>query len=127
MAIKKPSDESLNLIQKFTIIGGFVGTIFGVFFFLDERHAHQEEIVDNLTSVQTDITLTELKLKKDILDLDLKKDSESRKYYEDMIVSGKTLDEAQKMRKNYLEDEMQRKMEAIEKYDDAIREIETKQ
>lgn len=71
--------------------------------------------------------LTDLELKRDILELDLQKDSEARKYYEDLIVSGNRLDEAQKMRKEYLESEMKRKMGTIEKIDETVIEIERKQ
>ena len=121
--MQKPS---LDIIQKLTIIFGFVGTIFGVFFFLDDRHAHQEQTVKSFTEIQTDNMLTNLDLKREILQLDLKKDAESKKYYEDLIVSGKPLDEAQKMRKEYLENEMERKMDTIEKINDTALEIEQK-
>lgn len=124
MAVQKPS---LDIIQKLTIIFGFIGTIFGVFFFLDDRHAHQEQTVKSLTDVHQEIMLTDLELKRDILELDLQKDSEARKYYEDLIVSGNRLDEAQKMRKEYLESEMKRKMGTIEKIDETVIEIERKQ
>ena len=70
--------------------------------------------------------LTNLDLKREILQLDLKKDAESKKYYEDLIISGKPLDEAQKMRKEYLENEMERKMDTIEKINDPALEIEQK-
>lgn len=123
MAIKK---ESLDIIQKLTIIIGFVGSVFGVYFFLDEKYAHQEATVKEFTEVQKDITLTDLRLKKEIIVLDMKKDAESKKYYEDLIVAGKPLDEAQKMRKEYLEEEMERKIESIEKFNDAITKIERK-
>ena len=123
MAMQKPS---LDIIQKLTVIFGFVGTIFGVFFFLDDRHAHQAQTVKAFTEIQTDNMLTTLDLKREILQLDLKKDAESKKYYEDLVVSGKPLDEAQKMRKEYLENEMERKMDTIEKINDTALEIEQK-
>jgi len=123
MQVKK---ESLDIIQKLTLIFGFVGTIFGVFFFLDDRHAHKETTVKEFTEIQQEISLTELGLERDILELDMKKDAESKKYYEDLIVQGKELDKAQQMRKEYLEEEMERKITSIEKIDDAIMKIEKK-
>ena len=81
------------------IVGVFLGiiaSVFAAFFFMDARHAKQA---------------VEYELKSEILDLDIKKDAENISYYNNKKNVDGELHPAEVSRKQYLEAEMERKID----------------
>ena len=67
------------------------------FLFLDEKHADQKKVL-----------ATEISLRKEILDTDIKKNAEARVYYKD-IAKTRSLEPAEESRVEYLEEQLEQK------------------
>lgn len=70
-----------------------VTAVFGVYFYMNSIHASQNEV---------------LEVKAELIDQDIKKDAEVRAYYKDKESEG-ALDEADKRRLDYIEEQLERK------------------
>ena len=92
----------MNILRVVEIVVVFftaIGFVFAAYVFLDTAHARREALIR-----------TELELRLNILERDIKRDAEARVYYKD-IEYVRQLEPAEKNRKAYLETNLQRKYE----------------
>jgi len=85
--------------------------LFGAYFTLDEMHASNKKV-----------TGVEIELRQEILDRDIKKDAEARVYYKDKAREG-DLDKADEARLEYLEEQLERKYEEQQMYEQKSMEL----
>lgn len=81
-----------------------IGIVFGAFFYLQDTHASKLEV---------------LQVQSQALDMDIKKDAEARAYYKDKESQG-TLDDADKRRLEYLEEQLNLKYSKQRIYQEAL-------
>ena len=102
-------------LEVFTVIGGTIGLLFSAFFFMDNRHQHTTEAI-----------VSNLELQYQLNDLDLKKDAETKAFYEDNRLI-RNLDAAESQRLDYLNESIVAKTQKGEQLQEAIREIKLKE
>ena len=83
-------------VEVVAVFLGILATVFAAYFFMDARHAKH---------------IIEYELKSEILDLDIKKDAENISYYSNKNDVDGELHPAESSRKQYLEREMERKID----------------
>ena len=91
---------SLNILRVFeAILVGFalIASVFGAFFVMDELHAQK-----------ADVLRTEVELREEIIDRDIKKDAEALAFYRNLKMV-RDLSPAEQSRFDYLEKELDRK------------------
>lgn len=105
----------IKTLEVITVIGGTLGLLFSAFFFMDNRHQHT-----------TDAIVSNLELQYQMNDLDLKKDAETKAFYEDKKML-RGLDAAEVQRLEYLDQSIVVKTQRGEQLQQAIREIKIKE
>lgn len=95
-----------------SVVAGVVTTVFAVFWFLDERHAHQENANRTYIEVQAKINAMEMR-----------QFAAAKKYYEDKKMAGMTLDVAEQARLDFLSRQIERNEEAAEELDQALQQL----
>jgi len=85
----------LRIAEGLIVLLTIMGMLFSAYLFLDSSHAKSS---------------VEFELRSEILDKDIKKDAEARAYYKDKAIEG-DLDNADKRRLQYLEDQLDQKYE----------------
>ena len=82
-----------RIVEVLLGLGALVGLVFSSYLFLDARHASHENI---------------FQIKSELLDRDIKKDAEARVYYKNKE-SDAPLERADKLRLEYIEEQLERK------------------
>ena len=82
--------DSTRLVEFLILV---IGSVFAVYFYMNSIHASQKEV---------------LEVKAELIDMDIRKDAEVRAYYKDKEASG-NIDQADKDRLEYIEEELGRK------------------
>lgn len=91
--------KALRVIEVLIVFFTAVGFIFGAYNYLDGAHARREALLR-----------TEIELREEIIERDIKKDAEARVYYKNLEYS-RELEPAEADRKEYLEENLERKYE----------------
>jgi hypothetical protein len=91
--------KALRVIETLIVFFTSCGIIFGAYLYLDGVHAKR-----------ANVTRVEIDLRSDIIDRDIKRDAEARVYYQN-IESSRGLQPPEQRRKDYLEENLDRKYE----------------
>lgn len=86
----------LKIINAISVVLGLVVVILGGFFFLDGLHATKVALLN-----------TEVEIRQEILDTNINRDAKIRYHY-DQLESERPLNKAEKSRKEYVEEELER-------------------
>ena len=99
-----------------------LGTAFGAFLVLEERHAQKAEVV----SISEKVLITELEVRDEIIDTSLKELNTSRIYYEN-ISKERPLTSAEISRLEYLISASEKKYKEQEKIQDRLYDLKKSQ
>jgi hypothetical protein len=110
MAASKQS--ILRGFEAFSIVAGVIATVFGAFWFMDERHQHQ-----------TVSQRTYIELQAKINAMDMRQYAAAKKFYEDKRLMGISLDSAENLRLEFLDRQIQKNEEIAVELDAALREL----
>jgi hypothetical protein len=91
--------KALRVIETLIVFLTACGILFSVYLYLDGVHAKRDSV-----------TRVEIDLRSDIIDRDIKRDAEARVYYQN-IEDSRGLQPPEKRRKDYLEENLDRKYE----------------
>ncbi len=94
--------RAVTIVTLVAALGRIVAMIFGAYRFMDMKHAQADKVLK-----------TEIELRKDIVDRDLKKNAEARVYYKD-LQRHRGLEPPEQARLEYLEEQMERKYEEMQ-------------
>lgn len=94
---------AINMIEAVLVVSALFGTVFGIFWFMEERHAQKSSI----ETIHADNFKTELEIRSLILDLDIDRKSEIRHHYK-RLESNRDLEPAEEARVEYLEEQLSR-------------------
>jgi hypothetical protein len=89
-------------------IGSIVALVIGGYRHLNQEHANRAETESTLIEVKRNLLETEVDLRQEIVDRDVKKDAESRAHYKS-LEQNRSLEPAEKARIDYLEEQMEQK------------------
>ena len=90
---------NLRTLEAAALTVGIISAIIGAYLYLDNLHAKRINLLK-----------TEIELRQEIVDRDIKKDAEARVYYKD-ISKERSLTEAEESRLEYLEETLEQKYE----------------
>ena len=90
---------NLRTIEVIALLIGIISAVFGAFFVLDNLHAKRSALLK-----------TEIELRQEIIDRDIKQNAEARVYYKNLSKE-RSLSPAEESRLEYLEETMERKYE----------------
>lgn len=101
----------LRLLEYMAVTFGIIGSVIAGYLVLDNMHAKRDALLT-----------TEIELRSEIIDRDIKKDAEARSYYKNIEME-RELSKAEARRLEYLEEQMERKyveQESIQARKDAL-------
>ena len=101
----------LRLLEYMAVAFGIIGSVIAGYLVLDNMHAKRDTLLK-----------TEIDLRSDIINRDIKKDAEARSYYKNIEME-RDLSKAEARRLEYLEEQMERKyveQESIQARKDAL-------
>lgn len=87
-----------SIVEAILAIASVVGIAIGAFLYLENRHADKRE----LEVIRMERLETEIGLRREIVDRDVKKDAEAREHYRKLELT-RSLTPVEKQRKEYLE------------------------
>ena len=96
--------KAFRTLEFILVLAACFGIVWKVLAYLNNYHAKQED----LHAAQRAILKTEIRLREEIIERDIKKDAEARVYYKDIEMT-RGLEAAEKQRKEYLEENLERK------------------
>ena len=102
----------LRGFEAFSVVAGVIATVFGAFWFMDERHQHQEVSQRTYLEVQAKLNAMEMR-----------QFATAKKFYEDKRMMGAQLDAAEIMRLEFLDRQIQKNEEVAVELDAALREL----
>jgi len=102
----------IELVSVLVAILSMFAIAFGAYFTLDEKHASNQKVLR-----------TEIDLRKEILNRDIKKDAEARVFYKD-IERTRDLEQAEQARLEYLEEQLEQKYERQNMYEEKAMELQ---
>ena len=103
------------ILEILTVVAIVVGGIFSMFWLMEERHAQKQEVI----TLSEKVLLSELEVRDEIIDTNLKELNTSRIYYEN-ISKERPLNNAEISRLEYLISASEKKYKEQEKIQDRL-------